>query len=153
MKRLPASRIVIDANVIVKLFVPEPDSALVDELLSPAFIAMESGPASLALFAPDAISYEVLGILVKYVRRGEVDRADARQHVADFHALALTKVMTGPLLTAAYDLAMRFFITPYDGCYVALAEYYRFPLLTADDRQYHALADTAYEPLLLTHFR
>jgi len=149
MKTLPSAQIVIDANVIVKLFVPETDSTLVDALLSPALTA----PASLALFAPDAVSYEVLGILVKYVRQGELSRTTARQHVTDFHALALTTVMTGPLLASAYDLAMRFFITPYDGCYVALADHYRMPMLTADDRLYHALAGTAYEPLLLAHFR
>lgn len=149
MKTLPSAQIVIDANVIVKLFVKETDSPLVDTLLSTALTA----PASLTLIAPDAISYEVLGILVKYVRHGEVSKADARQHLTDFHALALTTVMTGPLLAPAYDLAMRFFITPYDGCYVALADHYRMPMLTADDRLYHALAGTKYEPLLLAHFR
>jgi len=149
MKTLPSAQIVVDANVIVKLFVSEIDSTLVDALLSPALTA----PTSLTLFAPDAVSYEVLGILVKYVRRGEVLQTDARQHVSDFRALALTTVKTGPLLTSAYDLAMRFFITPYDGCYVALADRYRMPMLTADDRLYHALAGTAYEPLLLAHFR
>ena len=118
MKTLPSAQIVIDTNVIVKLFVPETDSALVDELLSPAFMA----PTSLTLFAPDAIYYEVLGILVKYVRHGDVQPSDACQHVEDFLALTVTTVMTGPFLAAAYDLAMRFFITPYDGCYVALAD-------------------------------
>lgn len=61
--------------------------------------------------------------------------------------------MTGPLPAAAYDPAIRFFNTHYDGCYVALADQYRLPLLTADDRLFHALAGSAYEPLLLADFR
>ena len=53
----------------------------------------------------------------------------------------------------AFELAMRYMITPYDSCYVAMAARYGFPLLTADERLYRALAGAAFEPILLAHLR
>ena len=63
---------------------------------------------------------------------GSLDEKRATQALADMTALPIDIYPTAPLLARAWQL--RDNLTPYDACYVALAEALCCPLLTADAR-------------------
>ena len=85
-----------------------------------------------AMDAPDLARIEVLSALRRHLLSGRLDPAGARQAVEDMLALPIDVHPTGPLLRRAWEL--RDTITPYDACYVALAESMGAVLLTADRR-------------------
>ena len=84
------------------------------------------------LDAPDLARIEVLSALRRHLLSGRLDVAGARQAVEDMLAMPMDVHPTGPLLQRAWEL--RDTITPYDACYVALAESLGTVLLTADRR-------------------
>ena len=82
--------------------------------------------------APDVLRVEVLSLLRRQARLGELDAAHVAAAVDDLLDLELDVYPTGPLLRRAWEL--RDNVTAYDACYVALAEALDCALLTADAR-------------------
>ena len=84
------------------------------------------------LDAPDLARIEVLSALRRHLLSGGIDAAGVRQAIDDMLSLPIEAHPTAPLLARAWEL--RGSITPYDACYVALAEALDTTLLTADRR-------------------
>ena len=84
------------------------------------------------LAAPDLLRVEVLSVLRRQARLGELDAAQVAAAVDDLLDLELDVYPTGPLLRRVWEL--RDNVTAYDACYVALAEALDCALLTADAR-------------------
>jgi predicted nucleic acid-binding protein len=118
---------VVDASVGVKLFVNEDLSEVADRL----FARLATQPPA-QFYVPDLFYVECTNILWKYVRRFGYSLENARQDVADLHALALVTISTADLIEPALDLALTHDITAYDASYVALAQQLDLPLITAD---------------------
>ncbi len=114
--------IVVDASVLIPAVADDgPDGARCRQRL-----------ATEPLHAPDLARIEVLSALRRHVIGGQMDAAGADQAVLDLLALPLEAHPTAALAGRAWEL--RDTITPYDACYVALAEALDTTLVTADRR-------------------
>lgn len=84
------------------------------------------------LAAPELVDLEVLSVLRRLVRGGQLPVRRAEQALADLMALPLERVPHRQLLPRCW--ALRDNLTVYDASYVALAETLGALLLTADAR-------------------
>ncbi len=131
-----AEKIVVDASVAVKWYVPETGSA-------EASVLIEEDAQRLA---PDLLAAELANTLWKKVRRGELDAAEAAEIVDAFvSACPVALIPTSPYLNAACDLAIRYQRTVYDALYLALALAEDGTLVTADARFAAGLKGTELE--------
>ena len=127
---------VIDANVVVKLFVDEELSDEAREL--PGRLAL---PEADQFFAPDLLLAECANVLWKYVQFYGYDLEMARANLADLADLAIQMVPATTLFQEAFEIGCRLNIAVYDACYVALAEGLECPLVTADEPLVRRLAE------------
>lgn len=118
---------VIDASVATKWFLQEEHS-------EPAAGLRDAHVRGLVrLLAPSLIVYEVSNVLRYHPRVGSELLAD---HIADLLALDLgLDPPSEEAIREAVRLAYRAGITVYDAAYVALAQRFDCPLVTADAQQ------------------
>lgn len=84
------------------------------------------------LDAPDLILAESLSVIRRQSLAGMLSSAQADQAIEDLLALPIIIHPTARLIRRVWEL--RGNVTPYDACYVALAEALDCPLLTGDAR-------------------
>lgn len=84
------------------------------------------------LAAPELVDLEVLSVLRRLVRAGEMPERRASLAKEDLAGLPLQRAPHTPLLARCWEL--RDNLTCYDAAYVALAEALGCVLLTADSR-------------------
>jgi predicted nucleic acid-binding protein len=84
------------------------------------------------LAAPDLIDLEVVSVLRRQLRQGDLDDRRATQALSDLAGLPLQRASHHPLLDRCWEL--RGNLTVYDAAYVALAEALDTTLLTGDAR-------------------
>jgi predicted nucleic acid-binding protein len=82
------------------------------------------------LAAPHLMDVEVTSVLRRSVQAGNVTKQRARQALEDLTDLDIERVAHTTLLPRVWELRDNY--TPYDACYIALAELFRAPLLTYD---------------------
>ena len=114
---------VIDASVAVKWVVEEEHSASAALLLQCERCR-----------APDHWQAEAVNALWSKVIKRELEAADAEERMM---VLLRAPVLGSPLpalMPRAFALSVAYGVTIYDSLYVALAEYYDLPLVTADAR-------------------
>ncbi len=124
------STVVVDASVIVALYVDEPFSA-------PARAALlRCREAGDDLHAPDLILVECANALWKRVGRGELDRDSAMQAIGDISNLEdLDRhPLNAQLIPPALSLAIAHSLTAYDAAYAALALQLGGTVITGDKR-------------------
>ncbi len=114
--------LVIDASAIVELLL----TTVVGRSVAAAVAADQT------LHAPELVGVEVISVLRRLTRLGEIAAGDAHQALVDFDALGVELYEHSPLLRRAFEL--RDAVTAYDAVYVALAEALNVPLLTCDAR-------------------
>jgi predicted nucleic acid-binding protein len=122
------TRVVVDASVAVKWFLPEVASANARMLLALDY----------QLLAPDLLWAELGNVLWKRQRRGELEPRTATGLLRDFARLPIEFHAAERWVEAALDLAMRQGVTVYDGLYLALAVGTECRVVTADRRLYEA---------------
>lgn len=132
-------KVVVDASVALKWFVPEVHSEAAARLLDPEIV----------LYVPDLIGPEFGNILRKKVRRAEIARDEAREILGAFAALPLEIRRSTTLLAAAFELAVVFNRGVYDNLYLALAVAEDCALVTADARFHSAVNASPFA----THIR
>ncbi len=125
-------KVVVDAGVAVKWFVPEIHSVAAARLLEPEIV----------LCAPDLIGPEFGNILWKKVRRAEITRDDAEEILNAFRALPLEIHHSAVLLAAAFELAVEFDRSVYDSLYLALAVAEECALVTADEKFHSVIRES-----------
>ena len=82
------------------------------------------------LAAPHLVDVEVTSVLRRSVLTGAMTGQRAGQALQDLTDLAIERVAHTTLLPRVWELRDNF--TPYDACYVAVAELFHAPLLTYD---------------------
>ncbi len=117
-----ADEVVMDASVAAKCFFTEEGSAL-----ARAFVA--GGPV---LIAPDLIFAEIASVASKKVRRGDISALLGDEAVHALDDLIDEVVPTAELAHRAFELAVAFGFSAYDGVYLALAERRATRVVTTD---------------------
>lgn len=130
---------VVDANVVLKLYQQQPGSEKADAL----FARLDTDTRT-RLYVPDLLYAECTNAFAQYVRLTGYAPQAARQDLAGLRALMLHVVPTADLAEQALDIALKFHVSGYDACYVALAARVNAPLVTADEKLVRALSGRAY---------
>lgn len=128
---------VIDASIGIKAVVEEPESEHVDTLL--AHLARNPPPR---FYVPDLFYVECANILWKYTCQFGCAQEKATEGLALLRGLNFIVIPMAMLVEPALQIAMRYGISACDACYIALAEAYSIPLITADQRLVKSLAAT-----------
>lgn len=126
--------LVIDASVLVKLYVPEILSDKADRLFS------EVQTRNIVLLAPDLIYPESGNILWKKHRLKELSLHEVNEISAAIASVPLTIEPSKPLFQLAVHIGTTYDITVYDALYVSLATLYETKLVTADKKLVTALS-------------
>ena len=113
--------IVIDASAVWELLRLGPSRLRLMELVL--------GPGA-SVHAPDLVNAEVLHVLRRHARSGEVTLERSDEMRQDFADLPIHRYPTWPLVERAWALRDNF--TAYNAMYVALAEALGATLVTAD---------------------
>lgn len=85
-----------------------------------------------SLHAPHLIDVEVLQVIRRYERNGDIDAERARHALGDHLDLPIERYPHDVLFSRMWEL--RGSVTAYDAAYVALAEALDATLLTADQK-------------------
>jgi len=118
---------VVDASVVLKWFLPEPDSAAADFLLE-EFLSDE-----VELLAPDLMLVEAASALWKRAMvRKELSANEATLIYRDLFTLPLSLIASGTVADAALQVALKHNNSVYDTLYCALAIEHRCDFVTAD---------------------
>lgn len=129
------SRLVVDASILIKLFINEPGSRQ-----AAAAVKKKAGE----LLAPDLLWAEVGNALWKYVRRDELTPAEAQRLLADMTQTPIQLIAASDLVESALRLAIETDRTVYDCLYLSAAVHSNGVLLTADMRFANAMATTPW---------
>jgi predicted nucleic acid-binding protein len=124
------TRIVVDASVAVKWFLPEPHSLQALRLLE----------GERELLAPDLIWSEVGNVLWKRWRQGELADENARTILGDLRRVPLLIHPAEEIAEAAWSFASQFRRSFYDCLYLALASSQSCSMVTADRRLWNAVS-------------
>ncbi len=132
----PDNRFVaVDASVALKWVLNEPDREQATHLLD----AFEAG--TIDPIAPSFLPAEVGSVLTRRYRRRMLSEQECRAAYGTFEERCPTLFETQLLMSAAFDLSLRFQLSFWDACYLALAQEFRCDLITADRRFYESARD------------
>jgi predicted nucleic acid-binding protein len=120
---------VLDASVVVKWFLPEPDAGAARRLRN----------RNLDCSSPDLLLLEVPNVLWKHMVRGNLDLTTAQEAVEALSAAPIRLWGAESLFREAFRLSAETRRSVYDCTYLALALQENCPLVTADRRFYEAL--------------
>jgi predicted nucleic acid-binding protein len=137
---------VIDTNILLKHFIPDPLSPQVDLLLTHLTHEQTS------IHIPDLFYIENANVLWKYVRAGQLNSQQAQAHLKTLKALPFQVTSTSDLLEAALNIALEFTISAYDACYIVLADQINAPLLTLDQKLLKALSNSSHNVVDFSKF-
>jgi predicted nucleic acid-binding protein len=122
--------LVVDASVAAKWFLPEPDAAAAQRLLSGRY----------ALMAPDLLWTEVASVVWKNARRKVITSAEAERIIEQALSFPVETHPCEPLLPDAMNLALAHDRTVYDSLYLALAIRESAVTVTEDAKLVRSLA-------------
>ena len=115
--------IVVDASVAVEVVL----ATRAGSRILARILEYESG-----LFAPELLDVEVVQIVRRYQRLGELSTEHGQRAINDLLDLPVERYSHRPLLVRMWELRTN--LTAYDASYVALAEALDAPLVTRDAR-------------------
>jgi predicted nucleic acid-binding protein len=123
------SRWVVDASLVIKLFITEPYSSETRDLFESLNL---NSPDD--IYVPDLFYIECANVFWKHVRRRDFTAAEAEKEMAALKQLRLRPVSGWELMEQALEIAVRWDISVYDATYLALAERLEASLVTADEK-------------------
>lgn len=129
-------RLVIDASIAVKWYVPEIYTEIARQLLNEGN----------KLLAPDLIWAELGNVLVSKFRVGELSAEDVADVFRAFSRVPIDLTSSQALRQTAFDAARETRRSFYDCLYLALAVESGSLLVTAGRRFYNAIKATSWAP-------
>lgn len=119
---------VVDASVVVKWLLTEPDSAAAIEQ------RRQWHTEGVVPAAPDFLLIELHNILWKKLQRGDITPDAPILSYAPTFGLDVNWFPFEPILPLAWSLSVRYDISIYDALYAGLAQHLRAMFFTADTR-------------------
>ena len=138
---------VLDTSVCIKYFIADSLTPKVIELF--AHFAYPQAE----VFVPDLFYIECTNVFLKYVRANMYTSAEVQADLATLKNLQLQVVSTANLMDDAVNIALKYNISAYDACYVALSQHRNATLLTLDKKLVKALATSSYNICLFNEFQ
>lgn len=139
--------IVLDASVLVKLFIDEPLSDCAETVVADHAL----------ILAPELTRLEVAGGITRKVRQGQLPRAAAEEKLRLWHEFVqlgnLRLTPNHELQPATEQLSLELRHPLADCLYLAVAEQHRAPLITADQPFLEALGESFPHVHHLASFR
>lgn len=132
-------KLVIDASVLIKFYVPEILSDRAQEVMS--WVA----DGELMLLAPDLLYPETGNILWKKQRLHELTPDEVEEIVDAITSLPIKIEYSRQIMPLSVSIALHSGITVYDAMYVAVAGIYETKMITADRRLVGALGKTEFK--------
>lgn len=126
---------IVDTSVVVKWFVSEEGEAAAEALIGQA------------LLAPDLLLIEVSNVAWQKWRRKEIGREQA-EFAQTMVSSFVEFVPSQPFAKRALAIAMELDHPLYDCIYLAAAESFGLPIITADKRMIVRCAKTSFSDLL-----
>ncbi len=136
------SSCVVDASVVIKIFLQEDLSEEVQQIIDDIYLDTTE---SATLLVPDLFFVECANILRSKVRFDGYPPQTAVHAMRYLRALAFPTTSTAELVEDALSIAFIHDLTAYDAVYVALAAQKGIPLLTADARLVQKLQGSRYD--------
>jgi predicted nucleic acid-binding protein len=130
-------RVVLDASVAVKWFLPPEQEPLAAEA---AALSREYSAGKATLIVPDIFWAEVGNFFWKSVRMERCTPEIARAAIEALRERAFPTTASAVLIDSAFDIAVAFQRTVYDCLYIALAVASAGQFVTADERLANAAA-------------
>jgi len=127
-------QLVVDANVIAKLYLRDEQYVDKTELLFSRFRRGE-----IHLVAPRVITYEVPAVIKRGAVKAKADEKTWRAALHSFESLGLLIINDSDAKYEATSLAMNYRCFYFDALYLLLAEDLGCPFITADDKLFRAL--------------
>jgi predicted nucleic acid-binding protein len=143
-----AEQLVVDANVVAKLYLKDEQYADKANLL---FSRFERG--QIQLIAPRLITYEVPAAIKRGAVRAKAGKEVWERALSSFQSLGLSIIDDSDAKHDAIRLAINYACAYYDALYLLLAEDLGCPFITADDKLYRALHTRAECLLLLASYK
>ncbi len=119
---MPSRVLCIDASALADLLLDRPRAPAVAQVLAGVDVVV----------APDLVNAEVLQVIRRLFRMGEITDDHAVKAVAGLEDAPLQRIPTTGMLREVWSL--RHNVAPDDACYVVAARALAAPLLTADLR-------------------
>lgn len=127
------SRVVIDASVAVKWFLPEVHSEAALRYLGD----------DCERLAPDLLYPEFGNSVWKRARRTQLSHEEAREALRSLRLVPIELHSATPFLEAAFEVARLLDRTVYDALYLVLADAHKCRMVTADRSFYEAAAGSS----------
>lgn len=143
-----AERIVVDANVVAKLYLKDEQYTDKAKLLFPRFKRGE-----IQMIAPRLITYEVPAAIKRGAVRAKAGKEVWEAALSSFQSLGLSIVDDSDAKYDAIRLAINYACAYYDALYLLLAEDLACPFITADDKLWRALRTRVEYLLLLSSYK
>lgn len=118
---------VVDTSALIRLFIP--DGAIPDGL-EKFLRGVERGTNTAV--SPELLLVESANVISKKRRINEISETESIQLLTDILSMPIRYFSHGPLIPAAFDLAMEYNVSLYDAVYLALASEQGAVLFTAD---------------------
>lgn len=130
---MKTSPVAIDANFLLKLFLPEDSSDQVERQWR------KWVENSVEVIAPTLIVFEAASVLRNKVSRGILDHADAAEMIDKIRHLDISLIYVPELIELAWGIGTIIKSpTLYDCFYLAVAKLFEAPFWTSDKRLYKA---------------
>src|SRR3990172_3338876 len=122
---------IVDANILLRAFFPDEAQAKVQ------MVVRDHVAGRVQLKAPGILIYEVSNAVWQAERRGRISTDQTLQVIASIEGLQIEilPLEWGEML----PLARRFNLSAYAAAYLTLADKLSDPLITGDERLYHAV--------------
>lgn len=131
----------------MKWFLPEVDRALAAQLVA------DTTQKSKELVVLDLALVEVANAIWKQQQRGQTTVDEAKLLLRQVQAMQVRKEPAEPLLDRGLELAIRFRISVYDALFVALADHFKLPAVTADEPLYRTVHSVFPNIIWLRHWQ
>lgn len=118
---------VIDTSALIRLFIP--DGPIPDGFEK--FLKGVERGSNMAI-APELLLVESANVLDKKRKTDEISETESAQLLTDVLSIPIRYFPHGPLIPAAFDLALEHRLTLYDAVYLALASAQGAMLFSAD---------------------